>query len=185
MSVATLWLPILLCAVLVFVASSLIHMVIRWHVSEYRKLANEDAVRDVMRAGSPTPGMYFIPWCPDHKEMKKPEVLKKFEEGPIAMVTVRANGLPKMGGALGGWFVYTLIVAALATYVACTGLAPGAAFGSVFCVVGLVSFMTFGGGSVQNGIWMGKPWSTVSKELLDAAIYGAINGATVAAMWPK
>ena len=42
---ASLWLPILLSAVAVFVASSLIHMLFKWHNRDYRKLPNEDAVR--------------------------------------------------------------------------------------------------------------------------------------------
>jgi hypothetical protein len=40
---ASLWLPILLAAVGVFVVSSLIHMLFKWHNRDYRKLPNEDA----------------------------------------------------------------------------------------------------------------------------------------------
>ena len=40
---AQLWMPIVLSAVLVFAASSLIHMVLKWHNADYRPLANEDA----------------------------------------------------------------------------------------------------------------------------------------------
>ena len=36
-----LWLPILATAVMIFIASSLIHMVFKWHNADYRKLANE------------------------------------------------------------------------------------------------------------------------------------------------
>jgi hypothetical protein len=40
------WLPILLSGVVVFGISSLIHLVFKWHASDYNGLANEDAVRD-------------------------------------------------------------------------------------------------------------------------------------------
>src|SRR5258705_1385777 len=99
-SLAQLWIPILASAVGVFVASSLIHMVIKWHNADYRKLANEDDVRAVVRAGNPSPGQYVIPHCLDMKEMQAPEMQKKFQEGPIAFVTVRPSGMPSMGQPL-------------------------------------------------------------------------------------
>ena len=43
--------PILLSAVLVFVMSSLIHMVLKWHNTDYRKISNGDAVRAAISAG--------------------------------------------------------------------------------------------------------------------------------------
>ena len=44
-SISALWLPILLSAVIVFVASSIIHMVLPVHRGDYRKLPEEDRVR--------------------------------------------------------------------------------------------------------------------------------------------
>jgi hypothetical protein len=35
-----LWLPILLSAVLVFLASSVIHMALRWHASDFKSLTS-------------------------------------------------------------------------------------------------------------------------------------------------
>jgi len=51
-----LWLPILLSAVIVFVASSIIHMVLPIHKSDYRKLPEEDRVLETLRAAGVTPG---------------------------------------------------------------------------------------------------------------------------------
>ena len=185
MSLAALWLPILVSAVLIFIASSLIHMVLKWHNSEFRTLSNEEAVRSVIRAGSPAPGQYAIPYCSDHKLMRTPEFQKKFEEGPIAWVTVRPNGFPSMGGALTGWFVYTLAISAIAAYIACVALPSTASFNQVMRVAGLSALLAYGAGPVSQGIWMGKPWSAVMKEVLDAVIYAAITGATIAWLWPR
>jgi hypothetical protein len=41
----SLWLPILLSAVVVFVISSLVHMVFKWHASDYRRADNEETLR--------------------------------------------------------------------------------------------------------------------------------------------
>ena len=44
-----LWLPILVSAVIVFFASFIMHMVLGYHKSDYRKLPDEDRVTDAMR----------------------------------------------------------------------------------------------------------------------------------------
>ena len=99
--IAHLWLPIVVSAVLVFVASSVIHMVVQWHKTDYNKLANEDDVRAALRASDAAPAQYVMPYCPGMKDMQAPEMQKKFVEGPIAFITLRPIGVPKMGGALG------------------------------------------------------------------------------------
>ena len=58
-----LWLPILVSAVLVFVVSAIIHMVLKYHNSDYSPLSNEDAVRAAIRAGNPRPGLYVVPFA--------------------------------------------------------------------------------------------------------------------------
>ena len=179
-----LCIPIVLSAVLVFVASSLIHMVFKWHNPDFRKLANEDEVRAVIRAGNPAPAQYVIPHCADMKDMKSPELVKKFEEGPVAMLTLRPSGAPKMGGALGMWFAYALVISAIAAYVASRVLSNEANFLQVCRVVGALSFLAYTGGSVQAGIWMGKPWPSVAKDVLDGAIYAVLTAVTFAWLWP-
>ena len=41
-AVTALWLPILVSAVLVFVASSVIHMATPWHAGDYRSVPDAD-----------------------------------------------------------------------------------------------------------------------------------------------
>ena len=185
MTIAALWLPILLSAVLVFVASSLVHMVLKWHANDYAGVANEEAMRAAIRAGAPSPGQYVIPYCPGMKEMQQPEVQKKFQEGPIALITVRRNGAMHVGPALSQWLVFTLLVSLGVACLAGSTLAPGADFAKVAWVTGLVAFMTYAGGSITSGIWKSQPWGTVIKDLADAAIYGAVTGCAFAHLWPK
>ena len=182
---AQLWMPIILSAVAVFVASSLIHMVLKWHNSDYRKLPNEDSVRAAIRAGNPAPGQYVVPHCLGMKEMQTPESQQKFVEGPVGFITLRPNGLPRMGGTLALWFLFTLAVGVIAAYVAAKTLPTGATFGQVCRVVGTLSFLAYTGGSVTNGIWMGKPWSSVAKDVVDGLIYGALTGAVFGWLWPR
>ena len=179
-----LWLPIIATAVLIFIASSLIHMVFKWHNADYKKLANEDDVRAAVRAGSPPPGQYVIPHCMDMKEMQADAMQKKYVEGPIAFLTVRENGPPAMGSSLSLWFVYCIIIAAIAGAIVLQVYGLSANAQRAGCLVGLVSFLTFVGGSVQMGIWMGKPWGSVAKDALDGFIYAGIAGLTFMWLWP-
>ena len=70
---STLWLPILLSAVIVFVASSIIHMLTPWHRSDYPKVPDEDMLISAMRPLAIPPGDYMVPGCDDMKEMRTPE----------------------------------------------------------------------------------------------------------------
>ena len=184
-TVTQLWMPVIGSAIAVFVLSSLVHMVLKWHNSDYRKLANEDEVRTAIRASKALPGQYMVPYCVDMDAMKSPEQLQKFRDGPVGFIVLKANGQPQMGPALGLWFLYTVVVAIFAGYLASRALPAGAAFPAVFRAVATVAFLTFTGGSVQNGIWMGKPWRSVAKELLDGLIYGAAMGAVFGTLWPS
>ena len=94
-SLTALWLPILLSAVIVFIASSIIHMAIPIHKNDYRKLPDEEKVLDVLRATGVTAGRgYILPFC-SHKDMKSPETVEKFKRGPVGLLTVRPSGAPK------------------------------------------------------------------------------------------
>ena len=179
-----LWMPILVTAVAVFVASSLIHMVFKWHNSDYKKLANEDAVRDAIRAGAPAPGQYVVPHCADMKDMQNESMRQKFIDGPIGMLTLRKNGPPSIGGSLVQWFIYVLAVTSIAGAMAMRAFGmQGSAHGAGH-LVGLICFLTYTGGSVQMGIWMGKPWSSVIKDALDGLIYATISALVFSWLWP-
>ena len=184
-TLALIWLPTLVTAVLIFFASSLIHMVFKWHNSDYRKLGNEDDVRAVIRAAKPAPGQYVIPHCMDMKDMAGEAMLQKFREGPVALLTVRPSGTPNMGKSLGMWFVFCLAVATLVGCIAIGVIPVGKANGqSAGCLVGLISLLTYFGGSVQMAIWMGKPWSAVTKDLLDSLIFSIISALVFMWLWP-
>jgi hypothetical protein len=180
----SLWLPILLAAVVVFIISSLIHMVIKWHASDYGFFTNEDAIRDAIRAANPAPGGYVIPQCKEMKNMSSPEMQKKYQEGPVGHITIVANGAPNMGKYLGLWFVWSLVIAAVAALLA-TRLIPLEHASAVRAAkfVGAVTFIAHGFGTMTESIWMGRPWSSSVKNILDAALYGAGSGLVFLWLW--
>jgi hypothetical protein len=184
-SLAQLWLPILLSGVGVFVASSLIHMVVKWHQSDYRALPNEDEVRAAIRKASPPPGQYVVPYFAEMSALKSPEAQKKYAEGPVGLLTLKASGLPVMGKALGLWFAFSLVVSLFAAYLASRTLAHGVSYRGVFRLVGTVAFLAYAGGAAPSAIWMGKPWRSAIKDLADGLIYGLVTGGVFGWLWPR
>jgi hypothetical protein len=184
-SLGSLWLPILVSAVLVFIASSIIHMVLKYHNKDYKPLPNEDAVRAAIRSGSPPPAQYIIPYCSDMKEMEKTEVKQKFIDGPVAVMNVMRPGVPSMGAYLTQWFIFILIVSLFIAYLAAHTLPVGAEYLRVFRIVGTAGFLAYGAGMAPDSIWMGKPWAITWKQLIDALIYGLVTAGTFGWLWPR
>ncbi len=183
-SITLLWLPILLSAVVVFVVSSLIHMFIKWHHNDYGTFSNEDAVRDAIRAGNPAPGRYVIPQCKQMKDMASEAMKKKYQEGPVGHITLLPNGQPNMGRYLGMWFILCLVVSAVAAYVAAHVVPHDHTFSSRAAkLVGAISFVAYGFGTLQESIWVGRPWSQSVKYLIDAALYAAGTAAVFCWQW--
>jgi hypothetical protein len=105
----SLLVPIVLSAVIVFVASFIIHMS-PWHQTDYPKMANEEAVRAAMGPLNLPPGDYYVPRPSSMAEMKSPEFDAKMRQGPVVVMTVFRNGPMSMGRNLGLWFLYCLVV---------------------------------------------------------------------------
>lgn len=180
-----LWMPILLGGVLAWVASALIHMLLKYHNGDYRPLANEDEVAASIARGSPSPGLHSIPYCSDMSRMSEPEMQAKFTQGPVAFVTVFPSGLPNMGKLVGQQVLFFLIGCVLIAWCATLALPPGADAARVFGFVAPVAFLAFGWGVVPYSIWYGHPWSTTAKYLLDALIYAIVVAGSFAWLWPS
>jgi hypothetical protein len=182
--ITALWMPIVLSAVIVFVVSSLIHMLLKYHDSDYRKLPEEDKILAAIRPANLQPGLYVFPHS-THKEMNSPAMVEKFKQGPVGFMTIRPSGAVNMGKFLGQWFVFCLVVGTVSACLAGRVLPPGTPYRPVFHVVGLAAFLGYGVGTLSNGIWKGQPWSSVIKEVIDGLIYGLLTAGTFGWLWPR
>jgi hypothetical protein len=180
-----LWAPILLSGFLVFFASSLVHMVLKWHNTDYKKLPDEDEIRAAIRKANPAPGQYVTPWCMDQKDMKSPEVQKKYADGPVGVFYMMKPGPVVMGPTLMKWLVFCLVVSTFVACVATQGLPVGAEYMTVFQFVALVTFLAYSAGDVPAAIWLGKPWLVVLKDLADGLIYGLVTAGAFGWLWPR
>jgi len=181
---SALWLPIVLSAVIVFVASSIMHTVLPYHKGDYKKLPDEDKVLPALRAAGLQRGLYVFPFIPP-QEMKSPASAEKYKLGPVGMMTVFPGGQPFIPKFLGQWFGYCLLISFLVAYLTGHTVAPGTYYLSVFRVAGTAAFLAYGLGTISNGIWRGQPWSFVIKEVIDGLIYALLTAGTFGWLWPR
>ncbi len=180
-----LWLPILLSAVIVFVVSSLIHMILTYHRTDVRKVSAEDEVMDALRKVAIPPGDYMVPYAGTPKRMKEPDFIDKMKRGPVAFFTVMASGPPSMGKSLVQWFLYCVVVGIFAAYVAGRALPDGAEYLHVFRFAGVTAFAGYSLALWQNSIWYKRSWSTTIKATVDGLIYSLLSAGTFGWLWPR
>jgi hypothetical protein len=184
-SMTQLWLPILVSAVGVFIASSILHMVIPVHKGDFRKMPGEDQILATMRAQSLQPGSYMFPCAENMKDMCTSPMIEKCKLGPVGFVTVVPSGAPGMGKNLVQWFVFCLLVSAFVAHLAAQGLHRGEDFKPVFHLTALAAVLGYSMGALPDSIWKGQKWSITGKFVIDGVIYGIVTGLTFAWLWPS
>ena len=182
---SALWMPILVSAVFVFIALSVIHMIPGWHQGDTSAVPGEDTVMETLRVVNVQPGEYRFPYGKTAKDMETPAFLEKMKTGPVGIMTIRQNGDLPFGKLLGQWFAYSLFIAVLAAYITGHTRAPGAPFLEVFRVSGTVAFCCYVVALWQNWIWWGKSTRFTLTYSVDGVVYALVTGATFGWLWPR
>jgi hypothetical protein len=180
----SLWLPIVLAAVAVFIASWVIHMALPWHRGDYRQVSQETQLMDAVRPLAIEPGDYMVPRPNSMAEMKSSEFLDKLKKGPVMVMTVFPNGPFEMASSLGLWFVYCVVVGIFAGYVACNTIPAGAPYLKVFRITGTVAFVGYALALWQASIWYRRSWGTTIRSTVDGVVYGLLTGGFFGWLWP-
>lgn len=180
---SSLLLPIAASAVLVFVASSIIHMVLSYHQNDYRGVPSEDDVQAALRPFKIPPGDYMLPRAGSMAASQSPAFREKLMRGPVAILTVMSGDF-RMGAQLAQWFAFCLVVSLFAGYLASRALAPGAPYLAVSQIASAAAFMGYGLGAVPQSIWYRKSWAATGRTIFDALVYGFITGGAFGWLWP-
>ncbi len=183
--ISALWLPILLSAVLVFLVSFVVHMVLAYHRTDFRKLPNEEKTLEVFRGQSIPPGEYLFPCPSSPKDMSSPEMIEKYKKGPVGVMILRPSGPPAMGKPLVQWFVFCVVVGIAVAYLAGRALGPGASYLAVFRFAGTGAFYAHAFARATDSIWMGRAWSVTAKHLFDGLLYALVTAGTFGWLWPR
>jgi hypothetical protein len=180
----SLWIPILLSAVIVFIASSVIHMLLKYHQGDFRAVPSEDSVREALGGANLPPGDYHVPYAASAKAMSDPEWIEKATQGPNLILTVMPNGIPAMGKYLVQWFIYCIIIGIFAAYVAGHAVQPGEDYLVAFRYVGTVAFVGYALGLPQNSIWYHKNRGATIKSMFDGLLYALLTAGVFGWLWP-
>jgi hypothetical protein len=184
-AVATLWLPILVSAALVFVVSSIIHMALGYHSADFKKLPSENEVMEALRKFNIPPGDYLMPRPSSARDMKDPAFIERRTKGPLAFMTVGPSGPPSMGSSLIQWFLHSILIGIFSAYVAGRALGPGAPYLSVFRFAGCTAFAGYSLGQMQGSIWYWKSWGTTFRNMFDGLVYALVTAGAFGWLWPR
>ncbi len=181
---SALWMPILLAAVIVFIASAVVWMALPHHKTDFKRMPAEESVLEAMRASPPAAGEYMFPFCKDRSKMNDPEIVAKFDKGPVGIMTVMQNGMPPMGMNMALQFVYFLAVSVLVAYIGAVTLEPGTEYLKVFQVIGTAAILAYAAAHVPRSIWFQRPWANTFKEVFDGVLYGLLTAGVFGWLWP-
>ena len=182
--IMSLWLPILVSSVIVFLASSVIHMFLGYHSKDFGSVPDENKFMDAIRGFNFAPGEYIVPRPGSRSDMNSPEFKAKVEKGPGILMTLWPGGSQSMTNNLIQWFVYTVIVGVFAAYVAGHALGPGAPYLSVFRFAGFTAFACYTVAGWQESIWYKRSWGRSLRNTIDGLIYGLLTAGTFGWLWP-
>ena len=184
-SIVSLAIPILLSAVFVFIASSIIHMVLKYHQNDFKAVPNEDALLDAFRQSKVAPGDYCMPYAGSMEAMKSMEFCDKFAKGPVVTMTVSAGGPLHMGSQLMQWFLYSVVISIFTAYLTGRVLPAGANYLDVFRVAGTVAFMGYAMALPPFSFWYKRNWGTTFRSMADGLIYSLLTAGAFGWLWPQ
>jgi hypothetical protein len=180
-----LWLPIILSAAAVWIASTIFGMPFLHHKDDWIGLPEreEDALLGFIRSSGISPGNYLFPDFRTRAAMESEKVTRALAQGPVGHLSLWRPPL-SMGGKLGATFIVYLVVSALIAYLASIVLPPTATFARVFQVVATAGILAYSFSSIPSAIWFGAYRRSILAGIIDGIVCGAITGAIFAWRWP-
>lgn len=177
-----LWLPILVAAGFVFVASFVSWMVLPFHKQEWGQVKDEDAFFADLQARGIGPGKYMFPgW--EGQSCKDPVFMARWNAGPHGTVQIWPRP-PHMARNLALVFLFYVVVGVFVGYLAGIVLPPGTEYLKVFQVTGVAAILAYVFGQVPDAIWFQKSLGSFLLVVVDGVVYGLLTAGTFAWLWP-
>lgn len=180
----SLWLPVVVATIAVWILSALVWMVFGYHNKDFRKLPDEDRIRALFRDAKAGPGQYVTPYWMDAKGKDDKEFMRRFDEGPVGLFVVGRNGPPNMGLNMLRSLVYYFVVTFIVAYIARHTLQFGQDAYTVTRITGTTAIAIYALGGIPDSIWFYRPWPVTLKHIVDGILYGLLTGAVFALLWP-
>ena len=183
-SLTALLLPILIAAVIVFIAGFILNTVLPHHLTDFAGLPDEDAMREAVGAQGVSGGQYLFPHAATRQEQNDPAFMEKANAGPAGILIVGPNGFGPLPKKLISHFVYVLVISLVAGYVGSACLPAGVDYLKVFQVVGCAAFLGYVGATPLFSIWYHMTWSFTLKQVVDGLIYALLTAGVFGWLWP-
>jgi hypothetical protein len=182
--ILNLWLPIVVSAVFVFIASSIVHMLMPYHRSDFKQMSSEAEVMEALRKFGIKPGDYLVPHPGGPQGMKSPAYQEKISRGPIFTATFMPTGPIAMGKQLMQWFLFCVVVSVFAAYVTGRAAGPGTEYLVIFRFSGTTAFLAYTVAQWSDTIWYKRSWATTAKNTVDGLIYSLLTAGAFGWLWP-
>ncbi|HEX6559433.1 MAG TPA: hypothetical protein VF021_08215 [Longimicrobiales bacterium] len=164
-----LWIPIVLAAAIMFIASSIAWAALPHHKKDWAKLPNEAAVAGALEGVDA--GQYMLP----HGTMAA---------GWWAGILLR-RGPAGMGRSLVLHFLNELLIAILAGYLAYYAIAPEADYLQVFRIAGTALVLGQIGALYSRAIWFGWRWRAIIVETVEGISYALLAAGVFGWWWVR
>lgn len=184
-TLAQLWLPILLSGVAVFFASFVLRCVFKHHANDFAGIPDEEAAMDALRKAGVGPGQYMFPHCTGMEALKDPAWQERWKRGPAGHMYVFAAGEMNMGKSLMQSFAFNVVGSFLAAYLATMAIPVGASSELVMRFISTAAMLIYGAALTWGPIWKAENWSMYAKEIFDALVYGLVTGVVFMLLWPS
>jgi len=178
-----LWLPIVVSAAAVWVASAVVWMALPHHKKDWKAMPDEAAFYRAFDTLKIPPGNYGFPECKNKAQRSDPEVKRRWEAGEMGLLSVW--GKVNMGRNMVVTFIVYLAISLFVGYIGKHGVKPNASFSEAFQVLGTAGVLAYAFGHIPQGVWFAQYPRAILMCVLDGIAYGLITGAIFAAMWPK
>lgn len=184
-SLSTLWLPILVASLIVFIAAALNWMVMPHHKNDFRGLPDEAGVLAALRKNSPAPGQYMFPYAGTTREGMNDEWKAKVAQGPSGIVLIKKGKSLSMARPLVQYFIWVLVIEIFVAYVTSRTVPANGDYLDVFQIAGTTAILGFAGAVIPNSIWFFRPWVVSIKEVIDGILYGLLSAGVFGWLWPR
>ncbi|MCC6425806.1 MAG: hypothetical protein IT435_03190 [Phycisphaerales bacterium] len=178
-----LWLPILVSAVAVWIASAIVWMAMPHHKKDYIELPDEKGFTAFLKSQNIPAGVYGFPDCKTPEKRNSPEMKEAWQHGPMGMLYVWKTPM-SMGGKMFATFLVFLCASAGIGYLASIAITGSPEGMHVFRIVATAGTLTYCFSFIPNMIWFGAYRRTIVANIVDGIAYGVITGLVFMWMWP-
>jgi len=183
-ALSALWLPILLSAVICWLAGAVLWMILPHHRTDWSPVPDEDGLMATLRDQGATPGMYHFPHATVESQ-GDPEWQEKMKRGPAGfLLVVDGEKQLNLASTLTLNFLFLILVSLFIGYLGSATLPAGVDYLKVFQVTGTAGILAYAMGAFHRAIFWGWEWSAVLKEVFDGIVYALLTAGVFGWLWP-